>query len=159
MAGTFLCSQVNANGRPVNNTNTTGFPVFNNAFNKFYRGYGRGVSDTLKLDILNSYSIKLNLRSENKIQIVYLKNGEILKDFELECNLNADSYLYIENNNSKITGIPYLFGGVDIKKIRLTNDNLNNLIIEEVNHSSGGLLLFLGDSKTWNYRNYYKRIW
>ena len=31
IAGTFSCSQFNTNGRPVNNTNTTGLPVFNNS--------------------------------------------------------------------------------------------------------------------------------
>ncbi|MGX7666736.1 hypothetical protein [Flavobacterium pedocola] len=131
---------------------------FNNAFIKFYRKYGRVVRDTLKLSKLHDYSLKLEIKNEAEIELKYLKNKNIIKQLKLPYEIKPDGYLYLENKNRLYQGIPYLFGGVDIKKIRLGMDPAENLIIEEVYHSSGALLFIFGDSKTWHNRNYYKKI-
>lgn len=142
----------------IDSTNNNPKDELSNAFNKFYRGFGRSNTDTLKLNKLDEYSLKLEVKNENKIEIKYFKNKIALKNLNFVYELKPDGYIYIEDKNFKFSGIPYLFGGIDIKKIRLSVDNYENLIIEEVYHSSGALLLIFGDSKTWNYRNYYKRI-
>ena len=140
----------------IDSTSNNPKDKFSNAFNKFYRGFGRDKRDTLALNELNEYSLKLKVKNENEIK--YFKNKIALKNLNFVYKLKSDGYIYIEDRNFKVSGIPYLFGSIDIKKIRLGVDNYENLIIEEVHHSSGALLLIFGDSKTWNYRNYYKQI-
>ncbi len=127
-----------------------------NAFEKLYRGNGRGNKDTMTIDNLDRYSFAINVIDNRRIEITYLKDKSSFRKFSMKYYSKNDGYLYLKNKNFKISGVPYLFGGIDIKKLRLTNVD-NYLIIEEVHHSSGGLLFILGDSKTWTYINKYKR--
>lgn len=127
-----------------------------NAFEKFYRGKVRGSRDTMKFDNLDNYTFAIKLIENNQIEVDYLKDKISFRKFTLECDFKEDGYLYLKNKNFKILGVPYLFGGIDIRKIRLCAVD-NYLIIEEVYHSSGATLLIFGDSKTWNYINKYER--
>jgi len=129
---------------------------YHSAFEKFYRGKGRGSKDTMKIDNLDNYSFELKLVENQKVEITYLKDKISFRKFTLEYQLKNDGFIYLKNKNFKVSGIPYLFGGIDIRKLRLTTFD-NYLIIEEVYHSSGAALLIFGDSKTWNYTHKYER--
>jgi hypothetical protein len=71
--------------------------------------------------------------------------------------LTNDGFLLIKNRNFRVLGLPYIIGGIDIKKRRLSLEN-GNLVIDEVYHSSGGTLIIFSDSKTWTSRNKYTRV-
>lgn len=131
--------------------------VYHNAFEKFYRRKGRSSKDTTKIDDLDNYSFEIKQLGNKQIEITYLKDKVCFRKYTLDYKLKNDGYVYLKNKNFKTSGIPYLFGGIDIKKLRLNSID-NYLVIEEVYHSSGAILLIFGDSKTWNYINRYERI-
>lgn len=134
------------------------FPYFNNANEKFYRKYGRGVSDTIKFDTLRGGNFRISIISNKRLSVEFSRNHKKLKSQTFEYKIKKDGLLYIKNRNTIIAGVPYLFGGVDVKKVRLALSTQSDLIINDVNHSSGALLFIFGDSKTWEYNNTYKRI-
>jgi hypothetical protein len=110
----------------------------------------------MKIDNLDNYTFEIKLIENHQIEVSYLKHKISFRKFILEYDLREDGYIYLKNRNFKILGIPFLWGGIDIRKLRL-NCVDNYLIIEEVYHSSGAILLIFGDSKTWNYTNKYER--
>jgi len=130
---------------------------YHNAFEKFYRGKGRSNKDTMVIDNLDKYSFEIKLFENKKVELTYLKDNISFRKLSLQYELKDDGYVYIKNKNFKILGIPYLFGSIDINKLRLSSID-NYLIIEEVHHNSGAILLIFGDSKTWNYTHKYERI-
>ena len=130
---------------------------YHNAYRKFYRGFGKMGRDTFETSDLKAFSFSVEVLNDANLKIGYLKNRNLFRTFTLKYKLKDDGYVYLKNRNLKISGIPFLLGGNDIKKLRLGIE-LNKLVIEEVHHSSGGFLLIFSDFKTWNYRNTYKRL-
>lgn len=128
--------------------------IRNNAFAKFFRGNGRGSRETMEVDNFNTYSFSVKVLSSKIIEIQYFKDGVSFRRFILEYELKNDGFVYLKNKNFKFSGIPYILGGIDIKRLRFTVFD-KSLIIDEVYHSSGGLLLIFGDSKTWTCRYRY----
>lgn len=129
---------------------------YHNAFKKFYRGKGRGSKDTMKVDILDNYTFEIRLIEKKHIEVIYLKDNISVRKFKLKYELKADGYVYLKNKNLKVSGVPYLFGSIDIKKLRLSFID-NYLIVEEIRHSSGAILFIFGDSKTWHNIDKYGR--
>ncbi|WP_074405973.1 hypothetical protein [Aquimarina megaterium] len=129
-----------------------------NAFEKFYRSYGRFAKDTLKLDTLAKYTFSIRIIDNKKVNIKYLKNGKEFKDLVLKYKLKSNGFLYLKNQNFKIAGIPYIFGSLEEKKLRLRMDFNQNLIIEEAYHYSGALLIILGAGFDHTYRHHYEEV-
>lgn len=129
---------------------------YHNAFEMFYRGTGRGSKDTMVIDNLDNYTFEIRLIEKKQIEVIYLKDKISFRKFKLKYELKADGYVYLKNKNLKVSGVPYLFGGIDIKKLRLSFID-NNLIVEEMRHSSGAILFIFGDSKTWHNTDKYGR--
>lgn len=130
--------------------------VYHNAFEKFYRGKGRGSKDTMKIDNFDNYTFEIKLIEKKQIEVNYLKDNISFRKFKLKYELKADGYVYLKNKNLKVSGVPYLFGSIDIKKLRLSIIG-NYLTVEEIRHSSGAILFIFGDSKTWHYNDKYVR--
>lgn len=141
------------------------FPVRSNnnllhtANSKFYRKYGRKERDTLELQQQFNYKFNIEILNPDSLKVEIIENEKIVRTQVLKYTLkNNDGFLYIENRNTIIGGVPYLFGGIDIKKVRCTLNSENDIIIQELHHSSGALLFVFGDSKTWEYIHTYSRI-
>lgn len=130
---------------------------FRNAYRKFYRGFGKMERDTFEVANLKPYSFSIEVLNQSELKISYLKNNIVFKKFNLEYKLKDDGYIYLKNRNLHISGIPFLLGGNDLKRLRLAVEP-NNLIIEEVYHTSGGFIILFTDFKTWEYRNTYRRL-
>lgn len=130
---------------------------FNNAFQKFYRGKGRHFRDTIALDSLQYCSFQIDFPSERQMQLTYLKRGLPVHKYTLRYRYREDGCVYVKNKNFKVIGLPYLLGGVDVRRLRLRMDG-ELLVIDEVHHSSGALLFVIGDAKTWRYSDKYRRI-
>jgi hypothetical protein len=130
---------------------------YNNAFQKFYRGRYVNSIDTIKVGNLDEYTFGIDLIDNRLIGITYYKGNTSFKKFNLKYKLKDDGYIYIKNKNLKILGIPYIIGSYESKKIRLTTID-NYLIIEEVEDSSGAILLILGGSRTSTSANKYKKV-
>ena len=142
----------------TNDTVKTAFPYYDNANEKFYRKYGRGKKDTISFDTLSGGKFKLNVLNHEQLEINFIKGKETIKSQTLKYKFKDDGFLYIKNKNTLIKGIPFIIGGVDVKKVRLALNQKNELIINDIFDSSGALLLILGDAKVWERINSYKRI-
>ncbi|MBE0392210.1 hypothetical protein HNQ02_003153 [Flavobacterium sp. 7E] len=134
------------------------YPYFDNANEKFYRKYGRDKSDTIKFDTINGGDFKILVKNEKEINLEFIANNKILKSQTLKYKIKDDGFLHIKNKNTLIWGIPYLFGGVDVRKVRIALSENNDLIINDVFDSSGAFLLIFGDAKVWERTNKYKRL-
>lgn len=134
------------------------YAYYDNANEKFYRKYGRGESDTLKFDTINGGNFKITIVNAKEIKLEFIKHDKTLKSQTLRYKIKDDGFLHISNRNTLIRGIPFLFGGVDVRKVRMSLCENNDLLINDVFDSSGAFLLIFGDAKEWERTNSYKRI-
>jgi hypothetical protein len=127
---------------------------------RFYRCSnlkGRYCFDTTQIDFVDKYSFKLNIQNKENLEISYFRDTTLFRQLMFKFKLTNDGFLLIKNRNFRVLGLPYIIGGIDIKKRRLSLEN-GNLVIDEVYHSSGGTLIIFSDSKTWTSRNKYTRV-
>ena len=54
--------------------------------------------------------------------------------------------------------VPIIAGAIDIKKTRITKSENGNLIFDVANFRYGAALVFIGDTRTWKYRQEYEPI-
>jgi len=134
------------------------YPYFDNANNKFYRKYGRGQRDTISFDTISGGRFKIKIIDNRKLQIDFIKKDDIVRSQTIEYKFKDDGFLYIKNRNTIIRGIPYIFGGVDVRKVRIALNQNNDLILNDIFDSSSALLLIFGDAKVWEETNIYLRI-
>ena len=58
--------------------------------------------------------------------------------------LKDNQFLLLKNRNFRLTGLPYILGYYDIKKLELGLDKNNDLIINGVEKGEGAILIVLG---------------
>ncbi|WP_196896044.1 hypothetical protein [Aureivirga marina] len=133
-------------------------PYFHNANNKFYRKAGRGISDTIHFDSISGGIFKINVLNKEKVKFEFIKKGKIVRSQTLKYKLKKDGFMHIKNRNTILIGVPYIFGGVDHRKVRIALDTNNNLILNDIFDSSGSLLLIFGDAKVWEELNIYEKL-
>ncbi|MBQ4820116.1 hypothetical protein [Aquimarina sp. MMG016] len=131
---------------------------YNVKFNNFFQILDGDIKkDTLTEHNLDHYSFKINVINDTNIKIEYLNNHipfeELIIGYELR-----EGYLYLKNKKTTIRGVPYLFGGVEVNKIRLTRDLNDNLVAEIAHHNSGTILFIFRDAKDNHYQCYYLKI-
>ncbi|WP_157263920.1 hypothetical protein [Pedobacter sp. Leaf176] len=116
------------------------------------------MADTFKLDSFKRYKFELLVLDGSHLQINYIENEQIIKERILNTSLRKDGYMYLKNKNLGFLLVPYLAGGIDIKKTRLTISPDGDLIFDVVHHRSAAIffIMFL-DGRTWHYRNEYKK--
>ena len=134
------------------------YPFYDNANKKFYTKFGRGVSDTLKFDLMSGGNFKISILNKEEINFKFIKNKKVVRNQTLKYKIKDDGFLYIKNRNTIIRGIPFLFGGVDVRKVRISLCANNDLLINDIFDSAGAILLIFGDAKVWERSNTYKRI-
>lgn len=125
---------------------------------KFYRKYGRGVRDTINFDTISGGILKISIINKRKLKLDFIKNDKTVKNQILRYKFKNDGFLYIKNRNTLIGGLPYIYGGIDVKKVRIALNENNDLLLNEFFNSSGAFLLIFGDAKVWEKTNIYKRI-
>jgi hypothetical protein len=117
------------------------------------------IKDTLHLDSLKSYKFGLKVLNKRNIKISYIENDTVFRERILKAKLKKDGYLYLKNKNIGFLLVPYIAGGIDIKRTRLSKSKNRNLVFDYSHHRSGAFLIiaFL-DGRTWKNRLEYKRI-
>ncbi|TPN84378.1 hypothetical protein [Aquimarina algicola] len=133
---------------------------YNSSFNNFFQILDRNrgsKKDTLNRNNLNNFSFKINVINDTNIKIEYLVNSKKFNEKIIEYELRA-GYLYLNNKNTMIGGVPYIFGGIEVNKVRLTRDLNGNLVAEIAHHNSGAILLVFGDAKDNHYQCYYHKV-
>ncbi|WP_422090826.1 hypothetical protein [Tenacibaculum ovolyticum] len=128
------------------------------SFNNFYEIINENrKKEKIEEEKIDDYSFKINIIDSLNIEIKYLNNGIIFNELNVEYELKG-GYLFFKNKKTIISGVPYLFGGIEINKIRLTRDLNMNLVAEIAHHHSGLILFIFGDSKSFHYQCYYHKI-
>jgi len=128
--------------------------------NNFLREIDRKLlKDTLRIDSMKKYAVKLKVINKKQLKISYLENDIVFRERFLKTKLKKDGYLYLKNKNIGFLLIPYIFGAIDVKRTRLTVDENGSLVFDTYNHRSGAALVvcFL-DGRTWRARRTYKKI-
>lgn len=108
--------------------------------------------DTLKIDTTSDYSFKLVMKPPSAIHISYIKNDTVFREQVLKTKFTKKGYLQLKNKNLKFVGLPYIFGAHDQKRIRLTVDADNNLIVDKAEGSYGAIFLIFGGSSSFRQR-------
>lgn len=92
--------------------------------------------------IFNAYldTFSLQVISDNELKILAHSKHLVTFEWIIEYE-KRDNFLYLQNKNFGVGMIPYLFGGIDIKKIRISLTSGNDLYVEEVSHVSGAVLV------------------
>ncbi|MFD2561266.1 hypothetical protein [Aquimarina rubra] len=132
------------------------YPSYNNFFQILDRDRGNK-KDTLNKNNLSNFSFKINVINDGEIKFEYLTNNKKFNERIIKYELR-EGYLYLKNKNTTIGGIPYVFGGIEVNKVRLTRDLKDNLVAEIAHHNSGAILLVFGDAKDNHYQCYYHKI-
>jgi len=149
---------LNGNYSVFKKTKSNEYYYFDNLNEKFYRKYGRGERDTINFDTISGGILKISILNNRELNLDFIKNDRIVKNQKLKYKFKNDGFLYIKNRNTLIGGIPYIFGGIDVRKVRIALNENNNLLLNDVFNSSGAFLLIFGDAKVWEETNIYKRL-
>lgn len=116
-------------------------------------------NNSLRLDSLKTYHFELEILDNKLIRFAYIENDSIFKEKILEYKLKKDGYVYLKNKNLKFRGVPYIMGGIELNKTRLTLDSDKNLIVDTSTYYSGAaFLVVFGGSRTYPYRLKYNRV-
>lgn len=127
--------------------------------------YNYSTNEILKFDdhdsILNGqtpYYIQFNILSNTELSIELFKNNYSIKKQQIKGELKIDGMFYLDNKYLKCTGIPYLFGGCNNNKRRITLSKNNNLIINEAVDNTGALLFLFWAGPSYNSVYEFKRL-
>ena len=112
-----------------------------------------------KSDDSVKYTVELEIKNSKEFEISFLTNDKVSNSKIIEYQLKEDGFLYLDNDNFKIWGIPYLFGSMDLNKKRISIDNESNLILDVANFRGGAILLiiFVDGGRT-SYRKIIKKV-
>lgn len=116
------------------------------------------IKDTLHMDTLKVYKFELKILSKKRLAILYIENDSIFRQVILKYKIKKDGYVYLKNKNVQPLLIPYLCGAIDIKRMRLSLNKSNELVLDMSHHRSGAFLIvaFL-DGRTWKNRYQYSK--
>ena len=106
----------------------------------------------------STYLVKLKVINKNEILIFQYNNDQKMDSILLKYKLKSNGYIYIKNKNFKINGVPYLFGGFELNRIRITLSNENNLVFNSAHYFYGSFLILFGDARKTLNNGIYKRI-
>ena len=106
----------------------------------------------------STYLVKLKVINKNEILISQCNNDQKMDSVLLRYKLKSNGYIYIKNKNFKINGVPYLFGGFELNRVRMTVSNENNLVINSTHYFYGSFLILFGDARKTLNNGIYKRI-
>ena len=114
---------------------------------------------SIKTDPSKIYTFSLKILSTKKLEFNYFEDDSIIKQNTIKYRFKDDGYVYLKHKNFKIIGIPYVFGGFNTKRNRITLNKDTNLLFETSEFKSGGLfLLMINPYSKMKYEKIYQRI-
>lgn len=129
-------------------------------FNSFeYQNFLREIDrkilrDTLNFDSTKSYQFELKTLSEKELQVTYFANNETIRKRVIKTKWKNDGFLYLKNKNIKFSWIPYLLGGLRVKRTRIKLNEDQDLVFD-VSQFQGGAAFFI-IFPSWNTNRYTK---
>lgn len=107
---------------------------------------------------VNKQYIKLQLLDNNHLAFIRISNLINVDTIVFKYVLKNDGYLYLKNNNFKINGFPFIFGGYEINRRRIGLNSEDNLIFESSYYIYGAALIFIGDDRKVKQSSLFKKI-
>ena len=98
-----------------------------------------------KIDTFKVHSVTIKVANQIIEFISHKENGETVFK-KVSYQLKDNGFIFLKNRNFRLTGIPYILGYYDIKKLELGLTNQKDLIINGIEQSEGALLFVLGSS-------------
>ena len=127
--------------------------------------YNYSTNEILKFDDRDSilkdqttYHIQLNILNDKELSVELFKNNNSIKKQQIKGELKKDGMFYLDNKHLKCNGIPYLFGGCNNNKRRITLSKNHNLIINEALDNTGALLFLFWAGQSYNGVYEFKRL-
>ncbi|MFK7747996.1 MAG: hypothetical protein AB8B65_06385 [Kordia sp.] len=108
--------------------------------------------------LLKKLVVDIKLLSNTKIKFTYRHQNTTIEETVLGMKLRKNGMIHLKNKKSHITGIPLLFGNLEIDKSRIGISKNNDLVIHNINHSTGGALIIFSSFDNHNTTYYFKRI-
>lgn len=103
-------------------------------------------------------SIKIKVLNERKMKIDFLLENKVLKSKLVKYRIKNNNFIKLKNNNTRISGIPIIFGEYEMMKVQFGLNMNNDLILCGFNDSAGGILIALSSGVTYDINGIYKRI-
>ena len=107
---------------------------YNNAFSIF-----NSFSDNEGKNNINFKSFDIKVIDDNLV-FSFKSQDESDLIVKYKYKIEKDGFVRI-SNKSKVSGVPYLLGGIQIKKIEIGKDNLNRLIVNGTEIDESAILL------------------
>ena len=103
----------------------------------------RGEKNIPRSNPNNEYLFKIKIINPTSINFTLLESDTILKSKTIAIKKIKHNSIYLKNKNVLRHNIPFILGGLDTNKDRLSLDKKGNLVIENANESIGAFLFFL----------------
>ena len=129
-----------------------------NVIEKLDRKYAKNLRDSVVRYGTDSYFVRLNILNDKQTRIDFMKNETVRRTLSVKSKLKKDGFLYIKNRHLRWKGLPYVFGFLDKKRIRIGVDVNEDLIVDESHHSSLGFLILFNKIRTKRTTSTYKKI-
>jgi hypothetical protein len=104
----------------------------------------------LKLDSLASYSARVSFQ-DHQIQFDFYKGAEKFETVIIRAKLKSDGMYYLDNSQTTVFGVPYIYGRTSHNKTRLGIDRAGNLFVNTAGSQYGAVLFIIGDGNAYNF--------
>lgn len=105
--------------------------------------------DTIEF-INSNKKFALRFISSEQIEIIYLINDVIKSREIINGKIKRNGLFYLDNKYFESKGIPYLWGGIDVKKRRIGLSKSGNLIFNGAYCREGALLFLFAAGTSYN---------
>ncbi|WP_298418277.1 hypothetical protein [uncultured Kordia sp.] len=102
--------------------------------------------------------VDIKILKKNKITFIYRNQDSIVHKETVKLKIRGNGMLHLKNRHTHITGVPLIFGGVDISRSRIGLSTENELFINSVHYSQRTALVLFGDDRRLNQTFYFKKV-
>ncbi|MRJ07572.1 hypothetical protein EDL99_01550 [Ornithobacterium rhinotracheale] len=98
-------------------------------------------------------TVDLKVVSKNMLNVKFKKHNQIISDKNVKVKLKNDGFLYVKGKKFMIDFVPFVLGGWNVQKSRLTLNSDGNLYVESNYFFYAALFTVIGDWKTLRYES------
>jgi hypothetical protein len=103
----------------------------------------RTTEDWPTIDTNEAHFLGIETVTDRSVLFTLYENENILISKTIKIKSIKDNYIYLKNNNVKIHNIPFILGGYDYLKTRLSIDQKGKLIIDSVDYGIGSFMFVI----------------
>ncbi|MBC8753457.1 hypothetical protein H2O64_02160 [Kordia sp. YSTF-M3] len=115
------------------------------------------VGEAIAFGSKTDYTVDLKVVSQHEISFSFKNKNTLVYETTLKMKLKSNGLIHLDNKYVKATGIPFLFGGITSKKMRIGLSKEGNLLLNYAYDSFGSILIFSAGT-SYNHSHHYKKI-